>query len=79
MAWKEGAIGVPVAFRELGFKPEFCNFNSGRKSFPVFEAAASACAQLPFSSVCKAVSPHSCTVSQKAFFFFFPSVGLSLM
>lgn len=73
MARKEEAIGVPIAFRELGFKPKFCNFNHGRKSFPVPEA----CSQLPFSSVCKAVSPHSCTVSQKAFLL--PSVELSLM
>lgn len=73
MARKEEAISVPTAFRELGFKPKFCNFNHGRKSFPVPEA----CSQLPFSSACKAVSPHSCTVSQKAFLL--PSAELSLM
>lgn len=78
MAWKKEALGVPVAFRELDFKPKSCNFNYGRKSFPVFEAVASACSQLPFSFVSKAVSPHSCTVSQKAGGFF-PSVELSLM
>lgn len=66
-----------IAFRELGFKPKFCNFSRGRRSFPVLEAAASACSQLPFSCACKAVSPHNGTVARRLFLF--PSVEPPLM
>lgn len=68
LACKEKAIGRHLVCRELGIEPKLCCFNHGRNSFSVFEAPASACSQLPFNSVCKAVSPHSCTESQKAFF-----------
>lgn len=66
---KGKVIGHHLDPRELGFKPTLYSFNCGIKISLGFEAAVSVCSLLPFSSVCKAVSPHCCTESPKAFFF----------
>lgn len=65
MVWQEESIGVPVAFRELGFKPKFYNFSHGRKSCNI------SWLKLPLRSVCKAVSPHKMHCKPEGIFFSF--------